>query len=138
MSFAVSCCFIVPTNAHRNDIFVSTLQHLRERHKGLITYGKSWQQSKAKAAEKSIAALTSAIQSSRRSSAASSIVLVAAFVVMLLVFLSRQEVFQVSNQWLFCHFGQRAFCQYAIDLVICSLYTLCLHPSLQITDYNMN
>lgn len=76
---------------------MSTLLHLRERHKGLITYGKSWQQSRAKAADKSCVALIASVQAVRRTSAASSIALVAAFVVVLLVFLSRQEVFQVSS-----------------------------------------
>lgn len=76
---------------------MSTLQHLKERHKGLLSYGKSWQQSRAKAAEKSILAVTAAIRSKRRSSTASSVVLTVAFLVTLMVYVSRQEVFQVRN-----------------------------------------
>ncbi len=81
---------------HRRDIFLSTLQHLRERHKGLVTYGKSWQQSKAKASEKSIIALTASVQSQRRNNAASSFLLMTAFVAVILLYLSRQESFRVS------------------------------------------
>ena len=83
--------------ACRRDIFLSTLQHLRERHKGLVTYGKSWQQSKAKASEKSILALTAAAQSQRRNSIANSFLLMAAFVAVILLYLSRQESFRVRS-----------------------------------------
>lgn len=85
-------------SACRRDIFLSTLQHLGERHKGLVSYGKSWQQSKAKASEKSIIALTASAQSQRRSSAASSFLLMTAFVAVILLYLSRQESFRVNNR----------------------------------------
>lgn len=73
---------------------------MRERHKGLVTYGKSWQQSRAKAAEKSILAITAFVQSARRASMATSALLMTAFIVIILVYLSRQEVFQVSESCL--------------------------------------
>ena len=58
-------------------------------------HGKSWQQSCAKSSEKSIQALSEAVQRSRRNSVMSSSLLMTAFVVLLIIFLSRQEGFQV-------------------------------------------
>ena len=69
---------------------------MKERHRNVRAHGKSWQQSCAKSSEKSIQALSEAVQRSRRNSVVSSGLLMTAFVALLIVFLSRQEAFQVN------------------------------------------
>ena len=87
----------------RRTLFLETLQRMKERHRNVRAHGKSWQQSCAKSSEKSIQALSEEVQRSRRNSVMSSSLLMTAFVALLLVFLSRQEGFQViyppTSRW---------------------------------------
>ncbi len=82
----------------RCTLFLATLQRIKERHRNVKAHGKSWQQSCAKSSEKSIQALSEATLRTRRNSLLSSTVLMGAFVTLLLVFLARQEAFQVCSR----------------------------------------
>ena len=80
----------------RTQLFLGLLRHLRERHRGHLASGKSWQQSCARTADAACLALSQATQRGQRTTLVATFFLVAAVAGILAVYIARQEFVQVT------------------------------------------
>lgn len=80
----------------RRELLLDTLRHLKDRHRGLLANGKSWQQSAARTAEQAITDLTHRILTKRRQNSAVNVLIILVIAALTIVFLGRQDYVQVS------------------------------------------
>ena len=88
-----SCTKYLP---RRMQMFLGLLRRLRERHRGHLASGKSWQQSCARTADAACVALSQAMQRGKHTTSVAAIFLMAAVAGILAVYLARQEFVQVT------------------------------------------
>ena len=85
----------------RRQLFLDTLRHLKDRHRGLLATGKSWQQNAAQQADRAIRDLTQRILTKQRKGSALNVLLAILIAGLAIVFLARQEFLQVCSY--LCH-----------------------------------